>query len=231
MGALSELISLGWFLLTIVLYVLMKSLYKKQRKWWLMPMVSVPTLLITCLLLTQEAFNRYYADTRWLVWMLGPATVAFAVPIYEQRKIIYRYWMTLSIGVIVGAIVAVLSSVFLARLFGLPTEIQASLAPRSVSTPFAILVAPKLGGSADLAAIFVVLTGVLGMFLGQVMLVLLPVRSRLAKGALYGASAHGCGTARAMELGNEIGVIASLVMMISGVVTVFAYPLIKYLIQ
>lgn len=223
-------LALGWFALTVLLYLGSKALYRKHGQWWLMPMLLVPLALIACLLLTHQTFSDYFADTRWLVWMLGPATVAFAVPIYEYRLLIRRHWLALSVGVGAGIIAAVTSSVLLARLLGLSTALQASLAPRSVSTPFAMAVASKLGGSPDLTAVFVVLTGVFGMLAGELMLTFLPLRSRLARGALFGASAHGAGTAKAMELGQEEGVVASLVMMISGVATVFAAPLIARLV-
>jgi predicted murein hydrolase (TIGR00659 family) len=230
-GLINEfhLVALAWFALTVVLYLASKALYRHHPRWWLMPMLAVPVILIACLLASHQSFAVYFADTRWLVWMLGPATVAFAVPIYEYRTLIRRHWLALAVGVVVGIAAAVTSSVLLARLFGLSADLQASLAPRSVSTPFAMAVAPRLGGSPDLTAVFVVLTGVFGMLAGELMLALLPLRSRLAKGALFGASSHGAGTAKAMEIGQEEGVVSSLVMMISGVATVFAEPLIAHL--
>lgn len=224
------LMALGWFLLTVVLYFIVKRQYARCRAWWLTPMLSVPVILIACLLASHQTFSVYFADTHWLVWMLGPATVAFAVPIYEHRLLIRREWLALSVGVAVGIVAAVTSSVLLARLFGLSPDLQATLAPRSVSTPFAMSVATTLGGSPDLAAVFVVLTGVFGMLSGEMMLAWLPLRSRAARGALFGAAAHGAGTAKAMEIGQAEGVISSLVMMISGVVTVIAAPLIACLI-
>lgn len=225
-----HLLALGWFALTVAFYLGCKALYRRYHRWWLMPMFLVPLLLIACLLLSHQTFAVYFADTRWLVWMLGPATVAFAVPIYEYRQLIRRHWLALTVGVGAGVLAAVTSSVLLARLLGLSPDLQASLAPRSISTPFAMAVAGKLGGSPDLTAVFVVLTGVFGMLAGELMLTWLPLRSRLARGALFGASAHGAGTAKAMEIGQEEGVVSSLVMMISGVATVFAAPLIARLV-
>lgn len=225
-----HVLALAWFALTVILYLGCKALYRRHPRWWLMPMLAVPVILIVGLLLSHQSFAVYFADTRWLVWMLGPATVAFAVPIYEYRQLIRRHWLALIVGVLAGSAAAVTSSVFLARLLGLSTDLQASLAPRSVSTPFAMAVASQLGGSPDLTAVFVVLTGVFGMLSGELMLALLPLRSHLARGALFGASSHGAGTAKAMEIGQEEGVVSSLVMMISGVATVFAAPLIARLV-
>ncbi len=228
---INQWVAFVWLLVTVGLYVVMKLLYTRHRKWWLMPMVSVPLIIVASIILLNAAYINYYADTRWLVWMLGPATVAFAVPIYEKRKIIYQNWVLLSIGVLTGIVVSISSSIFLSKLFLLTPELQASLVTRSISTPFALMVAPKIGGIPDLAAVFVIVTGVFGMIVGQFMLALLPVKSRVAKGALFGAASHACGTAKAMEIHQEVGVVSSLVMILSGIATVFAYPLIAYLLH
>ncbi|AAQ58827.1 LrgB [Pseudogulbenkiania ferrooxidans EGD-HP2] len=216
------------FVLTVVLYWVVKKYYLKTRSWWSTPILAVPLLIIGLVVLARVPYQTYFADTRWLTWLLGPATVAFAVPIYEYRALIRRHWLSLGCGVLAAIPVAVASSVMLARWLDLPDLMQKSLAPRSISTPFALAAAQTLGGSADLTALFVVVTGVCGMMLGQLMLALLPIRSKLARGALFGAAAHAAGTAKASEIGAEEGVVASLTMMLAGVATVFAAPLISH---
>ena len=223
-------IALASLLITVVLYGLVKRFYLKKRNWWSAPILAVPLLVIALVVLAKVPYRVYFEDTRWLTWMLGPATVAFAVPIYEHRAMIRRHWLSLSCGVLVGMPVAVFSSIWLARLLGLSDLLQRSLAPRSISTPFALATASGIGASPDLTAGFVVMTGVCGMLLGEVMLALLPLRSRLARGALFGAAAHAAGTAKASELGAEEGVVASLTMMLGGLATVFAAPLIGLLL-
>jgi putative effector of murein hydrolase len=158
------------------------------------------------------------------MWLLGPATVAFAVPIYEYRKLIRRHWLSLSVGVTVGIVAGAAGSLVLARLLHLSPELQHSLMTRSVSTPFALAVSDRLHAPRDLTALFVIATGVVGMLLGELVLAILPLKSRLARGALFGAAAHGVGTAKARELGGEEGVVASLTMMICGVVMVLIAP-------
>lgn len=223
-------IALASLLITVVLYGLVKKFYLKKRNWWSAPILAVPLLVIALVVLAKVPYRVYFEDTRWLTWMLGPATVAFAVPIYEHRAMIRRHWLSLSCGVLVGMPVAVFSSIWLARLLGLSDLLQRSLAPRSISTPFALATASGIGASPDLTAVFVVMTGVCGMLLGEVMLALLPLRSSLARGALFGAAAHAAGTAKASELGAEEGVVASLTMMLGGLATVFAAPLIGLLL-
>jgi putative effector of murein hydrolase len=173
-----------------------------------------------------ENYRGYFGATHWLVALLGPATVAFAIPIYQQRATIRRYWPVLLAGVLVGSSSAMASAWGLAHLLGLNEAISLSLMPRSMSTPFAMTVSGDIGGTPDLTAIFVVLTGVFGAALGEMMLNWLPLRSTLARGALFGMGAHGAGVAKAHQIGSEEGSIAGLVMVLVGLVNVLAAPLI-----
>ncbi len=172
------------------------------------------------------SYQTYLRGTHWLISLLGPATVAFAVPIYGQRRLIRQYWPLLTTGVVVGSAVAMLSSWALADLLGLDGITRLSLLPRSMSTPFAMAVSQDLGGSAELTAVFVVVTGVLGAAIGELLLARLPDVSAMARGAVMGLGAHGVGTARAHQWGAEEGAIAGLVMVFTGVLNVLAAPLI-----
>ena len=219
-------ISLLCLLATLLVYFLNKRLYRRWHRLLLMPLVMTPMVLVALLLLTHISWQNYIDENRWLLWLLGPATLAFAVPVYENMAIIRRHWLSLSAGVLTATLVAVCSSVWLARLLTLPEAIQRSLAVRSITTPFALAAAKQLGGQPDLVALFVVITGVFGMAVGDLLFIRLAVKQGLAKGAGFGAASHGAGTARAYEIGQEEGVVASLVMMLSGVVTVVIAPLI-----
>ncbi len=217
------------FALTLLFYYASKWLYRRKRILPLMPLLLAPTLLIAVVLLFHIPYADYMAESHWLLWLLGPATVAFAIPIYEQRQLIRRHWLSLGVGVLASVLVAVASSVLLARWFALPELLQRSLAMRSITTPFAVEATRSVGGNADLTALFVVLTGVIGMAVGETVLTLLAIRSRLGKGAGFGASAHGAGTAKAYQLGNSEGVVSSMAMMIAGMVTVLLAPLLGQL--
>ena len=225
----SRLIAAACFVLTVVLYFASKALYARFRSLWLSPLVAVPAALAAIVVLAHVPYPVYFQDTRWLMWLLGPATVAFAVPIYEYRGLLKRHWISLSVGVTVGIVVAVGGSLMLAKLLHLSPELQRSLMTRSVSTPFALAVCDKIHAPKDLTALFVIATGVCGMLFGELVLGLVPLRTRLARGALFGAAAHGVGTAKARELGSEEGVVASLTMMIAGVVMVLLAPLLGLL--
>ncbi|WP_213298772.1 LrgB family protein [Paraburkholderia sacchari] len=225
----SRLIAAGCFILTVVLYFASKALYARFRTPWLTPVVAVPAVLAAIVLLLHIPYPVYFQDTRWLMWLLGPATVAFAVPIHEYRALLKRHWISLTVGVTVGIVVAVGGSLALAKLLHLSPELQRSLMTRSVSTPFALAVSDKIHAPRDLTALFVIATGVCGMLFGELVLGFVPLRTRLARGALFGAAAHGVGTAKARELGSEEGVVSSLTMMIAGVAMVLLAPALGFL--
>lgn len=201
--------------ITLGIYFANKRLYRRFRKLPLMPLVLTPALLVLMLVFGHISWQNYIGESHWLLWLLGPATIAFAVPVYDNLAIIKRHWMSLTAGVVTATVVAVTSSVWLARLFTLSDEIQRSLAA-----------AEPLGGQPDLVALFVVVTGVFGMAVGDALFLRLSIREGMAKGAGFGAASHGAGTARSYELGQQEGVVASLVMMLSGVVMVLAAPLV-----
>ncbi|MCL7997774.1 LrgB family protein [Brucella sp. 21LCYQ03] len=221
---------LFWSAATILLYLAAKRVYRRFPMWWLTPLAVTPLLLMGLLMMLNENYRGYFGATHWLVALLGPATVAFAIPIYQQRATIRRYWPVLLVGVVMGSSSAMLSAWGLAHLLGLNEAISLSLMPRSMSTPFAMTVSGDIGGTPDLTAIFVVITGVFGAALGELMLNWLPIRSTLARGALFGMGAHGAGVAKAHQIGSEEGSIAGLVMVLVGLTNVLAAPLIAHLL-
>ncbi|BCS52587.1 LrgB family protein [Geobacter sp. SVR] len=223
--------ALWWSVLTIALYMFGKALYRRWPSWWSSPLLVAPLLLIMAALASHVTYREYSRGTHWLVALLAPATVSFAVPIYEQRMLIRRHWLPLLVGVLVGSITAIVSSWLLARLFGLSDLVRLSLLPRSLSTPFAMTVSGDLGGAPALTAVFVVITGVLGAAMGEGLLNCLPLRSVLAQGALFGMGAHGAGTAKAHQIDGEIGAIAGLVMVLVGMLNVLAAPLLAHILH
>lgn len=215
-------------LITIVLYYANKALYLRKPRIWTQPILLTPIALVLLLLATGIPIKTYTADTRWLLWFLGPATVAFAVPIYQYRVLIREQWLALLLGTVSGVAMAVATSWSLAQLLDLPPEVAHGLLSRSISTPFALATAESFGASVDMTAMFVVFTGLVGILTGELILALLPRRSLLASGASYGAAAHALGTARAREFGEQAGVMASLLMIFSGLLMVLIAPVLAF---
>ncbi|HHF7374145.1 LrgB family protein [Legionella bozemanae] len=217
--------------MTIGLYFFTKKLYSRWSFWLLMPLILTPVIIAGLVLLLHVTYQDYAHGTQWLVQLIGPATVAFAIPIYEKRALICQHWRILLIGVITGSFTAILSSWSLALLVGLDENIRLSLLPRSISTPFALEVSHSIGGIPELTAIFVIITGILGAIMGEFILKHLSFHSTLARGALLGAGAHGAGTAQAHKIGHVEGAIASLVMILSGLFNVLLLPLMNHLLK
>jgi predicted murein hydrolase (TIGR00659 family) len=224
-------ITLFWSLATIAIYFLSKRLYRRWPALWSSPLVLTPVLLAGIALSLHTTYSEYIGATRWLMVILGPVTVAFAIPIYEQRAMILRYWPVLLFGIVIGSGTAILTAWALASLLSLDGVLRLSLLPRSVSSPFAMAISENIGGVPDLTALFVVVTGVLGAVMGENLLRVLPLKSSLARGALFGMGAHGAGVAKANQIGAEEGSVAGLVMVLVGLVNVLAAPLLAHLLR
>ncbi|MCW8416742.1 LrgB family protein [Fluoribacter dumoffii] len=220
-----------WSLVTIGMYFLVKQLYRRWSFWWLMPLILAPILVALMLHVLHVSYHDYFRGTKWLVLLLGPVTVAFAIPIYEQRALIRKHWPVLLIGVIAGSLTSIFSSWALATLLGLDENLRLSLLPRSISTPFAMEVSRVIGGIPDLTAIFVIITGILGAVVGEVILTWLSLNSSLARGAFFGVGAHAAGTAQARKIGHTEGTIASVAMILVGLLNVFLLPLLSPLLK
>jgi predicted murein hydrolase (TIGR00659 family) len=223
--------ALFWSALTIAFYLTARTIHRRWPCWWLSPLIVAPALVAAAALALHVDYGHYISGTHWLTALLGPATVAFAMPIYEQRDLIRRYWSVFAAGVVAGSTTAVLSAWALATLLGLDGALRLSLLPRSLSGPFAMAVSDKIGGVPDLTALFVILTGVFGSAVGELMLARLPIRSTLARGALMGAGAHAAGAARARQIDRDEGAIAGLIMVLVGVSNVIVASVVPYVLR
>jgi predicted murein hydrolase (TIGR00659 family) len=224
-------ITIFWSVATIAIYFLSKRTYRRWPALWSSPLVLTPVLLAALALSLHTTYSEYIGATRWLMVILGPVTVAFAIPIYEQRAMIMRYWPVLLFGIVVGSGTAMVTAWTLASLLSIDGALRLSLVPRSISTPFAMAISQNIGGVPDLTALFVVVTGVLGAAMGENLLRILPLKSSLARGALFGMGAHGAGVAKANQIGPEEGSVAGLVMVMVGLVNVLAAPLLAHILR
>ncbi|MDN7142222.1 LrgB family protein [Pseudomonas sp. JQ170] len=225
-----EPMPLFWLALTLLAYLGSRWLYRRTGRYLLSPLILVPALLLAVAVPLHTAYAEYARNTHWLMSVLGPVTVAFAVPIWQQRALLARHWPALSLGMLVGSAASISSSWGLAHLLALDNSVSLSLLPRSITTPFAMPLARDLGGVPELTAVFVMFTGVLGAMFGGVLLKFLPLRTALARGALFGVGAHGAGVSRAHEVGGEEGSVAGLVMVLTGLLNLFAAPLLTVLL-
>lgn len=221
----------AWSALTIAIYVASKQFHHRFTRLWTAPIILTPLLLIFAMFAMGSHYSEYIRGTHWLLVLLGPATVAFAVPIYSRREMIRRHWQTLTVGVLVGSSTAMVTSYGLATALGLSGSLRLSLLPRSISTPFAMNVSGQIGGVPELTALFVILTGVFGATIGENLLRRLPVRSAMARGALFGMGAHAVGSNRAYQIDNEAGAVAGVMMILVGIANVLAAPALAQILR
>lgn len=217
-------------LLTIAVYYVSKQLYQKTGNLLFSPLLVCPLIVIVVLTALQIPYEAYNSGGQLLSLMLQPAMVALAVPVYKYRSIIKTYSVEFAVSVTGGAVVAMITSMGAAKLLGMSPQMIGSLIPRSITTPMAMNVSRILGGDPAITAVLVIVTGLTGALLTSTLLKWTPAGSPVAKGMMFGASAHGTGTSRAYELGSLEGAIASLAMVFMGIITTMLAPaLVAYL--
>lgn len=219
-----ELWGVFYFVWTLFSYFLAKKLFIHTQKIYLSPIIVVPILSIALILSLQHHFQDYYVYTQYLVAMLGPITAAFAIPVFRYRTLIQQHFKVLICSSSLAMLAGILSSWFLASLLNFDDIVKNSLLARSISIPFALVLTEKVGGSISLIPLFTVITGLVGMLLGDVLLLWMRFKSRIAQGAALGNAAHAMGIARARQRHELEGVIASLSMIISGIIMVLFAP-------
>ncbi|MDX1464990.1 MAG: LrgB family protein [Halomonas sp.] len=191
------------------------------------PVTLSIAMLILLLLLVDMDYATYFEGAQFIHFLLGPATVALAIPLYDHRQRVYRLLWPLLLACGAGVLTAVSTTVGLALLLGADTRTLLSLAPRSVTSPIAMGIAEQIGGIPSLAAGLVLLTGSIGCALGPTILRLLRITDPAVQGFTMGLSAHGFGTAHAFaRMGAVAGAFSGLAMGLSGLVTAFLLPLI-----
>ncbi len=218
------------FGLTLGSYQLAMAAYERTRWVFLQPVLVSMALVIGSLWLLDIVFEEYRRHSELLTLFLGPATVALAVPLFMNLKRIRLLFWPVLITLVLAGVVATVLGVGLGWLFGVDQQMLMTLAPKSVTSPIAMLVAAEIGGVAALAAVFVLLTGVLGAMFGPELLRLIGVRHPAAHGMALGLAAHAVGTARALQEGEECGAFAALSMSLMGVATAVVLPLVVALI-
>ena len=216
---------------TLLAYQAAVWVYRRSgQRAWANPVLIAIVLITLFLTATGTPYKRYFEGAQFVHFLLGPATVALAVPLFVNlRRIRQLLWPTL-LTLLIGGVVATLLGVALAWAFGAEQMILMTMAPKSVTSPIAMLVAEQIGGVAALAAVFVLITGVLGAMCGPELLRRIGVHHPAAQGMALGLTAHAVGTARALQEHEESGAFAALAMSLMGVATAVFLPLVVALL-
>lgn len=211
--------------LTVLAYLLGNWLFQYSgRKALFNPVLISIIVLVIILSVTETDYPTYFAGAQFVHFMLGPATVSLAVPLYRNLHLIRRLWFPILATIVTGAIVSAASTVLIAQSLGASRQTLISLAPKSVTAPVAMGITEKVGGLPSLSAAIVVLTGVLGAVIGPAVLVAMRVRDDRARGMALGVNSHGIGTARAFQISDLAGAFSALAMGLMALVSAFALP-------
>ena len=216
---------------TLVVYVIAQAVYTRCRQApWANPVLWTVVLLASGLLASGVPYPTYFAGAQFIHFLLGPAVVALAWPLWLRRQELRERWSRLLIAALAGGAAGSGSAVLLSWAFGLPAEVVLSLVPKSVTAPVAMGIAEKIGGIPALAAVFSVLTGLVGALCGKYLFDALRIPTDptgwAARGFAMGTAAHGLGAARALQVNADAGAYAGLALGLQVVLASVLMPLV-----
>ena len=198
---------------TLVIYVLAQAAYTRlNQAAWANPVLWTVVVLACALLAGGVPYPTYFAGAQFIHFLLGPAVVALAWPLWQRRLELRQRWGRLLIAALAGGTAASASALALAWALDLPHEVLLSLAPKSVTAPVAMGIAEKIGGIPALSAVFAVLTGLVGAVSGKYIFDALRIKSLAIRGFALGTAAHGIGAARALQVHPDAGAFAGLAL-------------------
>jgi predicted murein hydrolase (TIGR00659 family) len=218
---------------TLVVYVLAQAFYARMgQAAWANPVLWSVLTLAVGLTLTGTAYPTYFSGAQFIHFLLGPAVVALAWPLWQRRAVLRARFGRFALASLAGGTAAAVSATAIAWLLDLPQDVLLSMAPKSVTAPVAMGVAEKIGGIPALAAVFAVVTGMVGALSGKYLFDLLRIGKDstgwMARGFALGTAAHGIGAARAMQVNADAGAWAALAL---GLQVVFASVLIPLVVR
>ena len=221
-----------WLTFTLAAYLAGMWIYGRLKLNPLAnPVLIAIVIVVAVLISTGTSYATYFEGAQFVHFLLGPATVALAIPLYRQVEMLRRHAPAILASIAIGSATAVVTAIGVAWLFGGSPTTLLSIAPKSVTAPIAMALAEQIGGLPSLTAVLVVLTGITGAMLGPPVLNLLGITDWAARGLAIGTAAHGIGTARAVQVNEAAGAFAGLAMGLNGVLTAILLPLLWRLLM
>ncbi|MGV8986543.1 MAG: LrgB family protein [Cypionkella sp.] len=219
-----------WLTATIAAYAVGDAAFRRSGgKAWVNPVLIAVVLLGLVLWATATPYARYFEGAQFVHFLLGPATVSLAMPIWDSRHHVRKTVLPIAAGLLAGSATAVVSALGVAYALGIRGETLISLAPKSATAPVALGISEALGGSPTLTAVLVILTGITGAVVATPLLNRLGLKDWRARGFAVGVAAHGIGTARALQVHPVAGAFAGLGMGLNAVLTAFLAPAVLHL--
>lgn len=213
--------------LTLVAFQAANHVFEKAgRNPLLNPVLGAVLVVVAVLLISGTDYGTYFQGAQFVHFLLGPATVSLAIPLYRQWYRVRRSALAVLISLLTGSLTAILTAVAVAWVAGGSGAILATVAPKSVTAPVAMAISEKLGGLPSLTAVLVIVTGILGAMIGPAVLNLLKIRDWRARGLAIGTASHGIGTARALQVNETAGAFSGLAMGLNALATALLLPVI-----
>ena len=206
--------------LSLVAYYIGVFLKKKLKLAIFNPLLVSILITVIVLIVGKVDYDTYNESAKYLSWLLTPATVCLAIPLYEQVELLKEHYVAVFLGIISGVLTSMGVVLVLAKLFSLSHKEYVTLLPKSITTAIGMGVSEELGGYVTITVAVIVITGVLGNILAELVLKIFRITEPVSKGIATGSAAHAIGTAKAMEMGEIEGAMSSLSIAVSGILTV-----------
>ena len=212
-------------LLTVIVYIISRKIQIKYKNPLLNPSLISAILIITILVLLNLDYSDYMAGGKWINYMLNCTVVALALPLYKYWETIKRHAKVIFTSVLVSTLINFFLIYLTLKVFGYSKEIIVTLLPKSITAAVGLQVSHQLGGIDAIAVMFITFTGIIGSILGEYLINMCKFKTSIARGLLYGNSAHGFGTAKAFEIDIEEGTLSSIGMILTAILSSIIIPL------
>ena len=215
-----------WLSVTLCVYALALHVYRAAgSNPFLLPVLTAVSVIVLILLATDTPYETYFEGAQFIHFLVGPATVALAIPLYSQTRKLKEHWKPILAALLIGTVVAMFSTALIAWALGGSSEMIISLIPKTATMPIAMALVDHFGGQPSLSAVSVAITGIVGTIMAGPILRLLGVYHPIARGFSMGLSAHAIGTARSLHIHETAGAFAALGMGLTGVTTAILMPI------
>ena len=206
--------------ISLISYAIGAKLKRKFGFGFLNPLLISIIVTIIVLVGCNVSYETYNEGAKYLSWLLTPATVCLAIPLYEEWELLKNNAKAVLLGVLAGVITSLVTVFVLAKMMGLSHANYVTLLPKSITTAIGMGVSEELGGYITITVAVIIMTGVLGNMFGEGICRVLRIQEPISKGLAFGASSHAIGTAKALELGEVEGAMSGLAIAVSGILTV-----------
>ena len=206
--------------LSLVTYFFGTYIRKKINFPLFNPLLIAIILTAAVLLVFKIDYTAYNASAKYISYLLTPATVSLAIPLYEQLDALKNNWKAIIAGIFSGVVTSLLSILAMSVIFGFTHEEYVTFLPKSITTAIGMGVSEELGGYVPVTVAIIIITGVLGSVIAETVLKIFRIKDPVAKGIAIGTASHAVGTSKAMEIGKTEGAMSSLSIVVAGIITV-----------